>query len=775
MIRSFSSIENVGWLRTAACEDGVHFEKYALLYGENGSGKSTISDILRSLSQNEPDIVLGRKTLSLGDPLSQRICIEFDDKTLMFDGQTWQNIEHCPPIRIFDSIFVNDNVYSGDTVSMDHMKRQNRIIIGKSGVQYIRNLNSLYEESKKIIKKKKEIEKDLLLLIKAFSSQEVNFDEFQNLEQDVEIDIKITEKKKQLELSQNTQKFIDAKVPDSIPLPSEVSDFEQPLKTTIEGISDVAVQAVQDHIKSHENKEGDATQELSLEAWLKHGMTFTADITCPFCGQNIVKKDLIEIYNQYFSDGYRSAAEKIESLRKMCEHYKTGGFRKSIESILSSNASIFRTFYETAGIDVPEISAAEEKISALEIAAAEMETVLAKKTERLVGEIDLDVINRALSLWDSARNGISDLNSTITNYNLSVEKFKEALTTTDPKEIQNDLETLMITKARYDTAIVEKINERMEIISCKSEVENRTKDTRDELAKHTSQLISSFGETINEYLDALNANFRIEYRNTNFRGDEPAADYNIVINNVKIQPRSTNITLKDPSFANTLSAGDKSVLALSLFLSQCKNDSNLSNTIIVLDDPFTSLDNYRRHVTAARIREICKISKQAIVLSHDKNFLRMLGGKLNVPDDSYFEFRYRELADTKICPLDIEDKMPPRNITERMKIEEFLNGEPHDPSHVRSILRTACESFYRKVLSDLDGIESDTGLGAIVAVLSKSPSSNPYKKFVDTVNDINHYSRTEHHGYDANNPGQDTTPKELQDFCKKTLFVTSDV
>lgn len=775
MIRSFSSIENVGWFKTAACEDGVRFEKHALLYGENGSGKSTISDILRSLSRNDPDIIFGRRTLSLGDLLSQKICIELDDRSLIFDGQTWQNIEHCPPIKIFDSIFVNDNVYSGDIISVDHMKRQNKLIIGQSGIQHIRNLNNLYEENKKMADKKKEIEKELLLLIREFSSQEVNFDEFQNLKQDIEIDTKIAKKKKQLDLSKNNQKFMDTKVPITLPLPPEEDTFEQVLKMTIKGISSVAIQAVQDHIRSHENNRGDVTQEISLEAWLKHGTTFTADTTCPFCGQDIIERDLIEIYNQYFSNEYISVAEKIESLRKVCEPYRTGNFRKSIESILSSNANIFGIFHDAAGIDTPDLSTIEEKISALEIAAAEMEAVLAKKAEHMVREVDLNILDRALNIWADARKGIADLNSTIESYNLDVEAFKESLKTGDHKKIEDDLETLMMGKVRYNTTVIEKLNERLEIVNRKLEIENKTKSTRDELTECSNQLISSFGETINEYLDALNANFRIEYGSTNFRGDEPAADYSIIINDVKVPPRATKNTSKDPSFGNTLSAGDKSVLALSLFLSQCKNDSNLSNTILVLDDPFTSLDNYRKHVTAARIREVCRNAKQAIVLSHDKNFLRMLGGKLKVPSDSYFQFKSLRLSDTIIGPLDIEDRMPPRNITERMKIEEFLNGEAHEPSHVRSILRTVCESFYRKVLCDIEGIESDTELGAIVVALSKSPNSNPYKKFTDTLCDISHYSRTEHHGYRTDEPGEETTLKELQDFCKKTLRVTSDV
>ena len=84
-----------------------------------------------------------------------------------------------------------------------------------------------------------------------------------------------------------------------------------------------------------------------------------------------------------------------------------------------------------------------------------------------------------------------------------------------------------------------------------------------------------------------------------------------------------------PNFRNTLSAGDKSVLALALFLAQCNADSELNDTIVVLDDPFTSLDNFRRQFTAIEIRRICERAKQTIVLSHDKGFLRLLWDKID--------------------------------------------------------------------------------------------------------------------------------------------------
>ena len=72
-----------------------------------------------------------------------------------------------------------------------------------------------------------------------------------------------------------------------------------------------------------------------------------------------------------------------------------------------------------------------------------------------------------------------------------------------------------------------------------------------------------------------------------------------------MSPRSVNDAVDQPSFRNTLSAGDKSTLALALYLAKISADQLLKDTIVVLDDPFTSLDHFRRQFTAIEIRKLC--------------------------------------------------------------------------------------------------------------------------------------------------------------------------
>jgi hypothetical protein len=49
-----------------------------------------------------------------------------------FDGAAWTTTH---PVAVFDSVFVAENVHSGDAVEIDHKRNLYRVIIGDDGVQ----------------------------------------------------------------------------------------------------------------------------------------------------------------------------------------------------------------------------------------------------------------------------------------------------------------------------------------------------------------------------------------------------------------------------------------------------------------------------------------------------------------------------------------------------------------------------------------------------------------------------------------------------------------
>ena len=106
---------------------------------KNGWGKSTLADLLRSLSTNTPDIVIGRKTLAGG--LEQKAVVRFGDQQAVFEGGAWTGIR--PRIAVYDSVFVNENVFSGDVVTNEHLKNQYGMVVGEEGVRRVRRIVEL--------------------------------------------------------------------------------------------------------------------------------------------------------------------------------------------------------------------------------------------------------------------------------------------------------------------------------------------------------------------------------------------------------------------------------------------------------------------------------------------------------------------------------------------------------------------------------------------------------------------------------------------------------
>ena len=154
------------------------------------------------------------------------------------------------------------------------------------------------------------------------------------------------------------------------------------------------------------------------------------------------------------------------------------------------------------------------------------------------------------------------------------------------------------------------------------------KDTvRAQLNTHTATVATPYQTRINELLDDFNAGFTIDHTQHSYTGGVATLSYQLVINKKAVDVGIGNTPHSQPSFRNTLSAGDRSTLALAFFIAHLERDSNLAQTIVVFDDPFNSQDAFRRKQTVHEIMKIGRKCAQVIVLSHDPTFLKQIWEK----------------------------------------------------------------------------------------------------------------------------------------------------
>ena len=131
MLDSFRLIRNVGKFDSVNAGENLNLNKLALIYAENGRGKTTLATILRSLGNKEPLPIIERTRLGgQGEP--HIVIANNNGDTAMFQNGVWD--DSAVNILVFDDSFVADNIYSGIDVDTEHRQKLHELIIGAEGV-----------------------------------------------------------------------------------------------------------------------------------------------------------------------------------------------------------------------------------------------------------------------------------------------------------------------------------------------------------------------------------------------------------------------------------------------------------------------------------------------------------------------------------------------------------------------------------------------------------------------------------------------------------------
>ena len=764
LLREVKYVQNIGCFGKCQSVADAQFGRCTLVFGENGWGKSTLADLLRSLTMDNSIIVIGRKTLAGGT--EQRAVVRFGDKQAVFKDGTWSGIR--PRIAIYDSVFVNENVFSGDVVTNEHMKKQYGMVVGEEGVLRVRRIFELDKENRENNVQLRSVEAKLDGIVNACGPEGMTLREFLDLEAIPNVDSEIDAKEEKVRRAERAKELKRAAEPGVLPIPTETENIRKTLHSTIEGIAAVAAQAVREHIAKHE--EVGQGSPMTHESWLQVGVTFAEMEQCAYCGQPLDDRTLVDAYTEFFGSVYKALAADVTAKRDTFARYEMREYRERAEEIFRQNETLYAYWKEAGQIEPPSLEGVEAAINHMEVAARRLDAVFLTKQGNLTEAVLGDDVEAAIAAWDEARKAIVGLNGVVEEHAATIKALKESVDKAKLPRLKRELNTLLAAKKRYEietAAVVSKLHDHE---AAKKRIANQKADEKRALSEHGRVITETLGNTINSYLGRLNAGFRIDYGEPNFRGKEPAASYQILINNVRVSPRNASEDLAKASFRNTLSAGDKSTLALALFLAKLNADPNLGQTIVVLDDPFTSLDNFRRQFTAIEIRKLSGRAAQTVVLSHDKNFLRLLWEKIGQSKIKCLAIQTGAPDITTIAPYDIEAETRPRHITERMEIEEFVEGEPHEAAYIRTRLRTVCEDFYRR--GDPRLFPEAASLDEIIRLLEDAPDDHPYRGVIEDLRDINDYSRGRHHAEIEDDPSGESTDEELKGFCRRVLELT---
>ncbi len=296
MIKQIKSINNIGSFREFPNGGAIQFEKLTFIYGLNTRGKSTLTDILTSLKENEPSLIVTRKSIpTIAANQSVRISVKPLGSTnqvdCIFSNTAWSQVHSNNDLHIFGSDFIHKNLFTGLSIERQNKENFTRFILGQQGVQ----LASQIAEDKRILRQKKGNVTNLLPPYLR-ERQEQDYAPFLSTDPN-SIDIEDTRQHlSQLEqrLRLEQQRILR---PTEILSIEDVSQFNtitsnvqelvnqtnDLLDRSFNEISSAAISKLQSHIQNN----FEITE--NAEQWIKEGLdTRKSDSeNCSFCGQSL--------------------------------------------------------------------------------------------------------------------------------------------------------------------------------------------------------------------------------------------------------------------------------------------------------------------------------------------------------------------------------------------------------------------------------------------------------------------------------------------------------
>jgi wobble nucleotide-excising tRNase len=303
----------------------------------------------------------------------------------------------------------------------------------------------------------------------------------------------------------------------------------------------------------------------------------------------------------------------------------------------------------------------------------------------------------------------------------------------------------------------------------KKKLELAKEEAKVALEQHSESVFQTYQGDINRLLGMFGANFHIENTRGQYRGDAPSYSYALVINDTAVDVGDARTPLSKPSFKNTLSAGDRSTLALSFFLARLRQDPQLSDRTVVFDDPFTSQDRSRRTCTQQELCRLAAKAKQVIVLSHDAPFLKLIWDDLAAGDVKTLQLARLGPGST-VTEWDIENHVKDDYFKNHAELRKYRDYGEGDPRHVAKTIRILLEGYLRFKLPG--SFDDKDWLGDYVRAIGEAQADDPIaaaQGILQDLEDLKNYAKRYHH---AQNPNADSEPLdegELENFVRRTL------
>jgi len=463
-----------------------------------------------------------------------------------------------------------------------------------------------------------------------------------------EIDDQIAEQERTVESNRQAAAIRDRAALSEIPLPALPAGFIDVLARTLDDIAQESEQLVASHLAAHGLAEGGGN-------WVAVGLDHADRGTCPFCGQGIEGLPLVAAYRAVFSDRYNALAADVASMKNEIARLFGEAVLGRLGTLAEQNKSATEFWGRYCAFDSAPLALPPDIATAVRALGEAAVALLDKKAGTPLEPVAVDdPFTTARDQHEAAAVASTRVNDAIRAVNVLIAAKKAATGAADTKAAEAELTRRKAIKIRNAEPVTTFVATLVDWIADKDDVDKRKEAARAQLDKHTNDVVAPYERRINELLVAFNAPFAITRTSHGYPGGVAASSYQLVINNTAVDLGDGRTPADRPSFKNTLSAGDRTTLALAFFLAHLERDAGIARKIVVFDDPFSSQDAFRRRQTVHEIIKVARRCAQVIVLSHDATFLKQVWDKTPAAERIALTIADHRAQGSKIMLVDLK-------------------------------------------------------------------------------------------------------------------------
>ncbi|UOG18333.1 AAA family ATPase [Acinetobacter sp. PK01] len=768
MLEKILKIENIKqWQHKGGLNQT--FDQLNLIYGRNGSGKSTLCKIFESINLKDKSSIQALQPIESQG--KQNLQLKFNSYNLSLD-----NLQSDFPFRVFNQAFIDNNLYISNSKDRKQLSNYYDFSLGYVSVEKEKKIDHLKSENESLTA---QISPITIRLSTKFPSKTIT--QIRSTKEIPDCNKKIEILKEQLQDLKSVEHFKKRKSLSLLSLDKPKLDTDI-FTLNIETLSKEAEEKVNLHI-AHNLKEQD-------KQWIELGTNLVTESNqCPFCAQSLTSSPIFHLYQEFINESYLTASSNFELSSSDFELnvIKIGVKIEELEQIVKINKEIIREWADRLD-EIPldyNFSLLNRLSTNLEL---ESYKLVREKKKDLLSKIDLTIFH---GIFHEIFDGLdfTDYNKEVNRFNEAIKKFIDSLAKDTMQSIQFQIDEIETSKLRFSPEVIEALEEIKRLESIKTENTSKIKELREEITKEQEESIKNHKDSINEILQSFHSMIRIKELEKDNRGKGGSTRLKYVITFINNELSALDEEQHHHIFEHILSLGDRSALALSFFLSRFSKSNN-DNSIIILDDPMSSLDRYRKDATIIQIAKLLQNKYQTFVFSHDPFFLSdIYKHSILSKNTNCFEIEvsYKDLDPLKPDSAKyISSKMIDRDNydsyvlhsyhKEYNKLYDFVsNGREADKVEIARSIRPILEAYLR-FLYPKEFIKG-MWLGDMITKIRQETdhSSIFYDKNgkFSSIERINEFSKTYHHAESFDTKIQDLDFSTVQYYAKDTLqFIT---